>query len=327
MPGIILQGGQVPQPDWSLATTHSSQAATRASKTQYASSMARGSSRRALDGNHVLYRYLQTELQRSDVWLFQMLAARLVVGLGVWLEPEIYRRYPLLRPYAVRDPQSRGDTQAGIADQWGSPDSHGLFRDDNSLIKRMPYSLPIRGAGSSLYDGARIKQGFVASHVWRRLHGDAGLAARNRLTYSFVPNLVWLPREVSKLTDREGSFVQAYVQALSMKIYRGIEVSPRIKPIVEDAWNLLPSPTGIPAEGLPDPGELNYFAPTEVIFRRWISDLRKVIEALDLARERRPISRKVIASRYAPGLSELSRSTLAELADELRTYAAAAAHP
>src|SRR5436190_22092587 len=90
---------------------------------------------RTIDGNHVLYRYLQGELLRSDVWLFQMLAARLVTGLGIWLAPGVYARYPLLRPYAVRDPESRGNARRGIPDQWGSPDSAGLFRDDNSLVK------------------------------------------------------------------------------------------------------------------------------------------------------------------------------------------------
>ena len=46
---------------------------------------------RPLDGSEVLYGYLQHELLRSDVWLFQMLAARLIVGLGIWLEPRYLR--------------------------------------------------------------------------------------------------------------------------------------------------------------------------------------------------------------------------------------------
>jgi hypothetical protein len=59
---------------------------------------------------------------------------------------------------------------------------------------------------------------FVASHVWRELV-PSGQASRERATYSFVPNLVWLPAQVSKLSDREGSFVQTYLQALSWKIW------------------------------------------------------------------------------------------------------------
>ena len=61
----------------------------------------------SLDGNHLLYRCLQGELLKEDVWLFQMLAARLVVGMGVWINPETYRLFPILRPYAVRDPEAR----------------------------------------------------------------------------------------------------------------------------------------------------------------------------------------------------------------------------
>ena len=89
-------------------------------------------------------------------------------------------------------------------------------------------------------------EGYVASHVWRVLNREGGLAARNPLTYSFVPNLVWLPREVSKLTDREGSFVQGYIQALAIKIYREIPVRDELQPIVEESWGLLPAPAHIP---------------------------------------------------------------------------------
>jgi hypothetical protein len=276
--------------------------------------------RRELDGNHILYRYLQGELLRSDIWLFQMLAARLVAGLGVWLAPEMYRRYPLLRPYAVRDPDSRGNPRRSIPDQWGSPDANGLFRDDNSLIKRMPYSLAISAPQNSIYDGARIKQGYVASHVWRQLSNKSGLASRNRLTYSFVPNLVWLPREVSKLTDREGSFVQGYFQALAIKIYKNVPVSRGLQAIVNRAWKLLPTPPAIPPEGLPAVNDLNFFLPTDAIYNRWRTDLGTVIEALRLARERRPIRRKVVASRYGAGLSSVPRRALARLETELATY-------
>jgi hypothetical protein len=275
---------------------------------------------RTVDGNHVLYRYLQGELLRSDVWLFQMLAARLVSGLGIWLAPDIYSRYPLLRPYAVRDPESRGNARRGIPDQWGSPDTSGLFRDDNSLVKRMPFSLQIEAPRNSIYDGARVSQGYVASHVWRQLSGSAVLASRNKLTYSFVPNLVWLPREVSKLTDREGSFVQGFIQALAISIYRDVPVQSQMRPIVEEAWELLPAPIGIPPEGLPSPDELNYFIPTDAIYSRWLADLEKVIEALRLARERRPIRQKVIATRYGAGLSGVSRQALSRLEGRLNRY-------
>jgi hypothetical protein len=275
---------------------------------------------RRLDGDHILYSYLQRELLQSDIWLFQMLAARLIVGLGVWLGVEIYANYPLLRPYAVRDPESRGNARKGLPDQWGSPNADGLFRDDNSLIKHMPYSLYIHGPKNHLYEGTRIRKGYVASHVWRQLKGDQGLASRHRLTYSFVPNLVWLPREVSKLTDREGSFVQTYIQALSLQLYQPIAVHEGLQPLVESAWSLLPEPIGIPPEGLPPADELNSFVPTERIFKVWIRDLDTVIDALRRAQEGRRISNKVVSSRYGSGLSKIAKSRLDTLADHLEMY-------
>jgi hypothetical protein len=280
-------------------------------------------STKRLDGNHILYRYLQGELLSSDVWLFQMLAARLIVGLGVWLGRDLYESYPLLRPYAVRDPKCRGNRARGEPDQWGSPNEDGLFRDDNSLIKQMPYSFPIRSPQSRIYANARIERGYVACHVWRQTRGELGFATRQSLTYSFVPNLVWLPREVSKLTDREGSFVQAYVQALSWKLYRQAPVRPALQATVDAAWDLLPEPIGIPTEGLPDAEELNTFVAGEAAMKRWIRDLGIVIDALRDARAGRSPARKVIASRYGAGLTSVSKKRLDSLADKLSAYRSA----
>ncbi len=38
---------------------------------------------RKVDGEHVLYHYLQKDLRERDVWLFQMLTARLMAELGI----------------------------------------------------------------------------------------------------------------------------------------------------------------------------------------------------------------------------------------------------
>ena len=115
-------------------------------------------------------------------------------------------------------PADRGSKSKGIPDQWGSPNAQGFFRDDNSLVKELPGSLTVTSS-SQLYKGRRLGNGFVASHLWREL-SIGGLASRHPLTYSFVPNLVWLPSEVAALTDREASFVQSYTQAISIKVYR-----------------------------------------------------------------------------------------------------------
>jgi hypothetical protein len=277
---------------------------------------------RGLNGNHVLYHYLQKDLLRKDIWLFQMLAARLVVSLGIWMHPSVYQHYPLLRPFAVRDPYSRGNRKRGIPDQWGSPDANGLFRDDNSLIKAMPRSLTIGSPANSRYNGRRVEKGFVASHVWRELP-TGGLATRHRLTYSFVPNLVWLPAEVSKLTDREGSFAQAYLQALSIHIYRNLPVAPPLRGLVDEAWELLPEPAVIPQEGLPPIDELSFFNPTPRFYDRNLSDLRQIISALSAIREGGSLAGRVISTRYGQGLPDISAAAARRLYKELSRYAEA----
>jgi hypothetical protein len=161
---------------------------------------------REVDGNHVLYHFLQKQLLQEDVWLFQMLTARLITSLGIWLPLRTYSVIPLLTPHAVRDPTCRKDAKTGRPEAWGSPNKEGYFRDDNSLIKGIPGALSIESSFSE-YNGARMGNGFVASHVWRKLT-DNSSASQHPLTYSFVPNLVWLPAQVAKLSDREGSFVQ-----------------------------------------------------------------------------------------------------------------------
>ncbi len=87
---------------------------------------------RPIEGSTILYHYLQKDLLNNDIWLFQMLVARLIVALGIWLSPEIYSRLPIVLPFAARDPHARGNVLKRIPDQWGSAAPSGLFRDDNS---------------------------------------------------------------------------------------------------------------------------------------------------------------------------------------------------
>jgi hypothetical protein len=275
---------------------------------------------KSLDADRLFYHYLQRELQTSDIWLFQMLTARLVVALGVWIHPSIYEQLPIMVPYAVRDPKCRGNKAAGIPDAWGSPDGSGLFRDDNSLVKGLPRSLTI-SSPSALFDGRRIGRGFVAAHVWRELTSE-GLASRNPLTYSFVPNLVWLPSEVAALTDREGSFVQTYTQALAMKIYRHHPVAGPLAEIAERAWDLLPAPTAIPEQGLPDIESLNYFRPNAT----WVNDrykkIMQVADALTAVSAGATPTGKIISDRYTQGLPSVAASAAKKLASSLQAFAA-----
>ena len=273
---------------------------------------------REVDGNHVLYHFLQKGLLEEDVWLFQMVTARLVASLGIWFPLRTYSVIPFLAPHAVRDNSCRKDAKAGRPEAWGSPNNEGYFRDDNSLIKVIPSALPIESRFSE-YDGARMGNGFVASHVWRTLTND-GSASRHPLTNSFIPNLVWLPTQVAKLSDREGSFVQSYLQAISKKIYRSALVSVHQRNVVAEAWSLLPDPSGIPLQGLPGVEHLNFFAYSTDFINSRFRSLRKVHQLITCAIDGQ--SGPHVSKRYNEGLKLIHPEQLEPLDQFFREYLA-----
>lgn len=276
-----------------------------------------------VDGSNILYHYLQKNLYQDDLWFFQILVAKLVTSLAIWFRPSFYQRFPLLRPYAVRDATCRKRNNPQGIEQWGCPNEKGYFRDDNSLLKNIPSSLNITSPLKALYNGKTIGNGFVASHIWRGVNHDYTddlYASRDPWTYSFIPNIVWLPAQVSKLTDREGSFSQLYLQAISVKIYRNKPVVTEIRPFVDEAWNRLPISETIPQQGLPEETELSFFDDTTSFSLRRISDIEVVSIALDKVIHGDPLLTKIISSRYGSGLKSLKPENVDFLADTLRKY-------
>src|SRR6266571_1074563 len=140
-----------------------------------------------LDGNNILYHYLQKHLRENDARLFETLVVRFINSLGIWFSPVLYSRLPILLPHVIRDSNCR-PRQRGGPDEWGSPDAEGYCRDDNSLVKGLPKGLSIQGGANALYHGNRLGNGFVASHVWRSV--DTGSdEAKEGWTNTFIPNL------------------------------------------------------------------------------------------------------------------------------------------
>jgi hypothetical protein len=277
--------------------------------------------RKAIDTRNLLYHFLQRDLHDEDPELFRLLTSRLVPRLAIWLAPDVYQRLPLLVPYARRDPNSRGNRASGVPDQWGSPDDRGYFRDDNSLVKGVPRSLPIQST-FSLYRSHQISLGFVAAHVWRTINAPEG-AARNPLTYSFVPNLVWLPAQVAGLSDLEGSFVQRFLQRMSIKLYRDVAVAAGHRALVEQIWDLLPLPQDEFDVPLPGWERLSFFRPTEAFFVRRTVTIRRVAEALSSGA---PLD-KTVSGRYTAGIPSVGPDARRSLATFLSAYADATAPP
>jgi hypothetical protein len=275
-----------------------------------------------IDGENILYHYLQKDLLESDIWLFQMLCARLVAGLGIWLQPEIYQRMPTLLPFAVRDPSCR-KRKEGDVEAWGTPSSQGYLRDDNTLVKNIPKSMVVISSSQPLYSGKRVGNGFVAAHVWRQTKFSeigALLASRDPWINSFVPNLVWLPSEVAKLSDREGTFTQLYLQALSAKIYRNLEVSSEMRPFVDRIWNMLEVPKGIPEQGLPETKNLSFFRADNTFIQTRIQSVADVVAAYKTVLSGQRLTSKVITSRFGDGLPSVPREQVSKRLAELERY-------
>ena len=279
--------------------------------------MAKKSQTKTVDGSNVLYHYLQKSLQDEDVWLFQMLVAKLITNLGVWFPLSAYAVLPISLPYVVRDATCRGG--AGIADQWSSPDERGYVRDDNSLVKNLVKAWPVRSEHFSEYDRRRLGNGFVAAHAWRDTI-DGGSAARCSSANSFWPNLLWLPSNVAKLTDRPGSFAQTYVQAISQKLYRNVEVHEKLKPFVDRCWALLPEVPEFPEQGIPSARDLNFFEVPTAFFTKRLEAIRTAAQGLRCVEEGRPIEGKVLHTRYTKGLPQVAPSAAKKLRLHLDEY-------
>jgi hypothetical protein len=270
---------------------------------------------KVIHGDDLLYRFFQDALAKEPD-LFAKVPQMMLEAMGVWFPCATYRDWPVLLPWVVRDPKCRGNKSKGLPDEWGSPDERGYLRDDNSLVKALPRALPIKTSGFASLSGARMGTEFVASHVWREVLGSDQLASRNPVLNSFIPNLVWLPAQVAKLTDREGGVVQQTLQSMAWAIYRKAPVAPHLEEVVEAAWKMIPEPEPVTISD----AALNWFVETEQFLAVRAKRLDAVIEALHRLSNGQPLTGKVVATRYAAGLPGVHLGARAELPDHLRRF-------
>lgn len=198
---------------------------------------------------------------------------RLVIDLGIWIHPSIYSVIPVLAPFVIRDSTCRKKNPSTQKDEWGCADDRGYMRDDNSIIKAIPKALTI-SSPFALFHDSKPGTGYVACHVWRELIGNSTIACRCPKTNSFIPNLVWLPKQIASLTDRQGSYAQQLIEKISYQIYRNFQISNTCKVDVDSIWNMLSCPDinlGIDF----NTDKLNYFVPDA----KWIPRRRKSLDA------------------------------------------------
>lgn len=281
-----------------------------------------------VNGHNFLYEYLQHGLRERKPELFHLIVRDMVTKLGIWLPFAIYQHLPILLPHVIRDASCRANKKLNREEQWGSSNAEGFLRDDNSLIKGLVGSLDISSPSFRPYRNRRRGGGFWAAHVWSQT-SDGKLATEDARTNSFLPNLVWLPANVAKLTDATQSYAQQVVQALSLKLYREVQLPCQLKPFVEESWDQLTTKDPEMIEDLADPDELNYFrlSPTflgtrlqkieaSLSWLRWVCDGRPTTK-------RPSIPDKVLPSRYAMSLEGLDSAPMEKLMSYLDKYVAA----
>lgn len=173
----------------------------------------------------------------------------LVLAFAIWPDVDSYIKAPWLARYAVRRQRHRTDERSPSEkrDLWGMPDEKGYFADDNSLLKSTFKNSRISGPKNP-YKTSTLSTGLVCCHIWPATTSDP-------LLFSFIPNLVWLPKSLARFTDvyngKDAHRAHYVLQELSHSRYRHLNV----EIAAEDcqlAWNKLKRPT----ENLP--GAIQY---------------------------------------------------------------------
>lgn len=279
---------------------------------------------KVIDGNELLYHFFQKSWLEDEPEAARSFIKKAIDELGVWMHPDYYTELPVVVPYAVRDSYCRPHN--GSADEWGKPNSDGYFRDDNSLIKGIVSSMKV--VSKSKWLRGMKGNGFTASHVWREPSDYATshlLASCRPELNSFVPNLVWLPKQIAKLTDREGSFAQHYLQLLSWHIYGNVPVKTSATNLIDDIWKKLPAPKDVSDVVLPSVDQIAFFEyKPSIVEMRKIKRIGAVRDACDEILKTGVLTAKTLVSeRYKQGLPYVQRHSLKALSDWLNTYLSA----
>ncbi len=220
--------------------------------------------------------------------------------------PDTYRVLPVLRPYVARDGAARGPASA---DQWGMPDSRGLFRDDNSMLKALPASLRIVDGNSR--PAARRGRGWTACHAWRALPSCAKASSDPWLN-SFLPVVTWVPTVLAPYTDVEESRAQAVLKGIG-ESYRRLPLRPEVAEVAAISWEKLPPCAAV------EP--LLRFEHSPAFVARRVTSLRRVGDGLATVARGEPLPRKILTQRYTNGLPSVEPTVLQELAMRLTAYA------
>jgi hypothetical protein len=243
----------------------------------------------------------------------------LLAQTSIWLQTELYVSMPVILPHVVRDNDCRkklcdiGHTKTKkgnigeLRDLWSTPSPEGYVKDDNSLIKMLSKNLKITSPDATL-NGATMGDNWVACHIWPMSETS------EPWLNSFVPNLVWLPKPLDVLSDREGHLVQQTLRRTSLERFGAQETSTPV--VAKELFDgLRPKPNG----GLGFSVRNVFSATAPWSRRRWkkVEDMTRILEARAAGET---VEYKSGHSHYDTHIANLEPARVAVLANRLRSY-------
>jgi hypothetical protein len=152
-----------------------------------------------VDADVVLTKYLKSNFDKPLETLKDDEIVNLILKFGIWMSIDSYKKSPWIARYAIRTLRPRIDNRilGEKRDLWGMPSVEGYFTDDNSLIKGIYKKMRVIGKHNP-YGESIINSGLVCCHVWPGTTKDPQL-------FSFIPNLIWVPKSLSRYTDVLGN--------------------------------------------------------------------------------------------------------------------------
>ena len=164
---------------------------------------------------------------------------KLALRFAIWPSIATYQSAQWLAPFAIRRNRNRTEVNAPgpKRDLWGLPTEDGYFADDNSLIKSIALNRSL-SPDSNPYGNGKISRGLVCCHIW------AGTTSEP-LLFSFVPNLVWLPKSLASYSDAHHAGTPHAIHFALMQVSGERYGRDHTNPRVTKAWSLLGSPDHI----------------------------------------------------------------------------------
>lgn len=260
-----------------------------------------------------LSRGIERESAVGSLGEYWGLTVGLIQMLSIWWSPDGYQQIPVMTPWCIRDRKCRYDHGP---EAWSAPREDGYLRDDNSIIKKLPMSLLIYAPIQPDYDNKKLWRGFTACHVWRDLD-EGKIAGADPWLYSFMPNLVWLPRPLSALTDFNRE-VMNLLQCTSTALYRDREMG-TLHEYAEYAWSELTT-VGMESGRVLDLENLARFRVDVSFVERRLKYLDDVVVGVDEIICDGGLSEKLISSRYTTGLPNIPPLDLVRFQTSLATY-------